>query len=601
MSLVKVSDYVTRFLVAHGIKDIFLVSGGGIMHLLDSVGRQEGLRYWCNYHEQACAIAAEAYAKVRRSPGAILITVGPGGVNALSGVVAAWMDSVPTLVLSGQVRRDLITDSGLIRQKGPQEGDVVGLAKHVTKHAVTVLDPLEIRRELERAWHLATTGRPGPVWIDLPLDVQGAMVEDEQLAGFEVPPGPAGEAERLLDEARRVVAELRQARRPLIVAGNGLHWAHAEQRFLTLLDRFPVPVVMPCTAKDILWEDHPCHQGIFGTAGQRRANIALQSADLLLSLGSGLSLSKTGYNVAGFAAKARKVFIDIDPGQLHHQIIRPEVGIQADLGPFLEALDLALDEVMPDLDAAWLEACADWRNRYPPVEAEHRVPGSAVNTYVFVDELSERLGPDEVVVSGNGMDVVSYYQAFRVKQGQRGIFSGNWGAMGWDLPEAVGAAVATPGRRVVLIAGDGSFQLNVQELLTIGHHRLPICIFLFNNEGYSSIRSTQNAFFEGHFVGAERNSGVANPDFHHLAQAYGLAYARIDTPEELGLRLDQVLAGPLPVLCEVRVDPNQAISPKASAFKREDGTLESRPLEDMAPFLPRDEVWANMHRFDGTP
>lgn len=601
MSLVKVSDVVTRFLVDHGIEDIFLVSGGGIMHLLDSVGRQEGLRYWCNYHEQACAIAAEAYAKYRRSPGAVLVTVGPGGVNALSGVLGAWQDSVPVLVLSGQVRRDLIADYSLLRQKGPQEGDVVGLARHVTKYAVTVMDPMDIRRELERAWHLATTGRPGPVWVDIPLDVQGALVEEDRLEGFEVPVPKPGAAERLREEARLVVAELCQARRPLVVAGNGVHWSRAEARLLALLDRWPMPTVMPYTAKDILWEDHPCNQGIFGTAGQRRANLALQSADLLLCLGSGLCLSKTGFNVAGFAPKARKVFVDIDPAQLAHQVIRPDLAVQADLGAFLDALEEALGEALPSMDPRWTEACADWRARYHPVEAEHRVPGEAVNTYVFMDELAERLGPGEVVISGNGMDVVSYYQAFRVKPGQRGIFSGNWGAMGWDLPEAVGAAVAAGGQRVVLVAGDGSFQLNVQELMTIGQHRLPIAIFLFNNEGYSSIRATQNAFFEGRFVGAERGSGVANPDFRALAAAYGLDYARIDGPADLASGLDAVLAGPLPVLCEVKVSPTQPISPKASAFKREDGSLESRHLEDMAPFLPREEVWANLHRFDDAP
>jgi acetolactate synthase-1/2/3 large subunit len=580
------------------VEDIFLVSGGGIMHLLDSVGRQPGLRYWCNYHEQACAIAAEAYAKYRRAPGALLVTVGPGGLNALSGVVGAWMDSVPTLVLSGQVRRDLIADFSRVRQKGPQEGDVVGLARHITKSAVTVLDPLDIRRELERAWHLATTGRPGPVWVDLPLDVQNALVEEDQLAPFPVPPRDAGALDALRAGAGQVAQELRRSRRPLFVAGNGLHWARAEQRFLALLERFPVPTVMPCTAKDILWEDHPCNQGVIGTAGQRRANVALQSADLLVSLGSGLCLAKTGFNVAGFAARARKVFIDIDPGQLQHQVIRPDLAVQADLGEFLDALGESLGSTPLAPDPRWADACADWRARYPPVEPEHRAPGPAVNTYVFMEALSERLGPDDVVIAGNGMDVVSYYEAFRVRPGQRGIYSGNWGAMGWDLPQAVGAAVAAAGRRVVLVTGDGSLQLNVQELLTLGQHRLPVCVFLFNNQGYASIRATQKAFFEGRFVGADRGSGVANPDFASLAAAYRLGYARIDGPARLGEDLDRILAGPLPVLCEVRVAPDQAVSPKASAYKKEDGTLESRPLEDMAPFLPREEIQANLHRFD---
>lgn len=592
--MIKLSDYVTRFLVAHGITDLFMVSGGGIMHLMDSVGRQEGLRYWCNYHEQACAVSAEGYAKLTRRPCACLVTVGPAGINALSGVAGAWVDSVPMLVLTGQVRRDLIADYGKVRQYGPQEGDVVGLARHVTKYAVTVLDPARIRFELEKALHLATSGRPGPVWIDLPLDVQAALVEEDRLEGFEPEPDRLGPDPEALDQ---VAQALVSARRPLLLAGNGIHWAHAGQAWLRFLERWPVPVVVPYSAKDVLWEDHPLNMGVMGYTGQRRANFALQNADLLVSLGSGLCVSKTGFNLQGFAPRARKILVDIDPGQLHHQALKPDLAVLADLGRFLERLA----ERAPagwGVPERWREACAHWRRAYPVITPDYFEDPEHVNTYVFMDRLAEALPASGRLVTGNGLDVPSFYQAFRVKRGQRTLISGNWGAMGWDLPMAIGACVAEGPAPTVVVTGDGSLQWNVQELLTIGAHRLPVAIFVFNNQGYTSIRGTQNAFFEGRFVGADPASGVFNPDFRSLAAAYGLAYDRIAHPGDLDAGIRRTLAAPGPILCEVKVSPSQFLSPKASAFRRPDGTLESRPLEDMAPFLPREEIRRNMTLFD---
>ncbi|HLO69112.1 MAG TPA: thiamine pyrophosphate-binding protein [Holophaga sp.] len=594
--MIKVSDYVSRFLADHGIQDVFLVSGGGIMHLLDSVGRQEGLRYWCNYHEQACAIAAEGYAKQSGKMAVCLVTVGPGSLNALSGVAGAWMDSTPMLVLSGQVRRDLIADYRLVRQKGPQEADVTGLAAHVTKRAVTVLDPLRIRWELEQALHLATHGRPGPVWIDLPLDVQGALVDEDQLEPW-TPPGPDPAADAALDALAEETARiLSRSRRPLVLAGNGIRRAGCEALFLRFLERTGIPVVMPFSAKDLVWEDHPQNMGIIGTAGQRRANFALQNADCLLSLASGLCVAKTGFATAGFAPKATKIIVDIDPGQLHHQPIKPDLAVEADIAAFLERLLAKLGPLAPD--PRWREACDGWKAAYPLIVPEFLEQATGVNTYVFMDRLAEAMEGGDTLVTGNGMDIVSHYQAFRIRKGQRTVVTANWGAMGWDLPLAVGACVARDRRRTVLVTGDGSIQLNIQELLTIRHYRLPVKIFVFNNEGYSSIRATQNAFFEGFYVGAEAGSGVSNPDFEGLARTYGLGYHRVCAHGDLDAVLGAALGADGPVLVEVQVDPAQAIAPKASAFRRPDGTFESRPLEDMAPFLPREEVHRNMHLFD---
>jgi len=596
--MIKLSDYVARFLADHGIQDVFMVSGGGIMHLLDSIGRQDGLRYWCNYHEQACAIAAEGHAKLTGKPAACLVTVGPGGVNALSGVVGAWMDSTPMLVLSGQVRRDLIADYTKIRQLGPQEADVVGMAAHVTKHAVTVLDPLRIRWELEHALHEATHGRPGPVWLDLPLDVQGAEIDEAALEPFLPPAADPARAERLGELADQAASMLARSRRPLILAGNGIHRAHCEARFLEFLAATGLPVVLPFSAKDLLWEDHPSNMGVFGTAGQRRANFALQNADCLLSLATGLCVAKTGFATAGFAPRAKKILVDIDPGQLHHQPIKPDLAVAADIDEFLTCLAPRVARAGLAPDPRWASACADWKARYPLITPEFLEPADKVNTYVFMDRLAEAMDATDALVTGNGMDIVSHYQAFRIKRGQRTVVTANWGAMGWDLPLAVGACIARGRRRTVLVTGDGSFQWNLQELLTVRHNQLPLKIFVFNNAGYSSIRATQNAFFGGFFVGAEAGSGVANPDFEGLARAYGMAYHRIPDHRALDGVIRMALEGGGAALVEVIVDPSQAISPKASAFRKADGTFESRPLEDMAPFLPREEVSRNMHLFD---
>jgi acetolactate synthase-1/2/3 large subunit len=594
--MIKLSDYVSQFLVEHGIQDIFLVAGGGIMHMLDSVGRQEGLSYWCSHHEQAAAVAAEGYAKYTRKVGACLVTVGPGGVNALSGILGAWMDSVPVMVFSGQVRRDIIADYSKIRQMGPQEADVVSMAIHATKYATTILDPSRIRYELEFALHEATHGRPGPVWIDLPLDVQGAMIDETALIGF-YPPDSSNtlELDARIEEA---LAMLRQAKRPLIIAGNGIHSSRSEKRFLELLEVAGIPAVFPFSAKDLLWEDHPLNMGIFGTAGQRRANFTLQNADCILSLASGLCIAKTGFNVAGFAPKAQKILVDIDPGQLHHQPVKADLAIKAEIGLFMEVLAQRLNSAPLTPDPRWLEACSRWKQRYPIVSETFLDERNYVNTYVFMDKLADHLSGEDTVVTGNGMDIVSLYQTFKVKRGQRTIVTANWGAMGWDLPLAVGTCIGRDRRRTVLVTGDGSMQLNLQELLTIKHNRLPIKIFIFNNHGYSSIRATQNAFFDGRFVGADATSGIADANFEKLADAYGFDFSRLATHGDLEAGISRALVGDQPHICEILVSPEQAISPKASAFRREDGTFESRPLEDMAPFLSREEIWENTHLFD---
>ena len=593
--MVKLSDYVIQFFVDRGITDAFLASGGGIMQLLDSVGRNTSLTYYCNYHEQACAVSAEGYARVTNRPGLCLGTTGPGAINALSGMTGAWVDSVPVILLAGQVRNDIIADYEHVRQVGPQEGNVVAMAKPVTKYAVTVKDPNRIRYELEYAYHQATTGRPGPVVLEFPLDVQGAMIDESKLEPYV--PEPEDRRPAVAAGVARLIEELRSAKRPLFVAGNGIHCSGSRQLLYDLLERTGVPICLPLTGKDLVHETHPLLMGIFGPAGQRRANYAVQNCDRLIGLASGLNLHKIGFNLAGFAPKARKVLVDVDPGQLHYQALKPDVTIEAEIHEFLEEF-LRQSEGM-DLrpPQRWPDACREWKRRYPVMTPDYYEDVDHVNTYVVMDTLSDIVEPDDLLVTGIGTEVASFWQAFRVKEGQR-PFNYGWGPMGWDLPMAIGACIASGKKRTVCVTGDGSIQWNVQELLTISNYKLPIKIFISNNHGYTCIRSTQTNFFQGRFVGADPGSGVASPDFCKLAAAYDIPYMRIQNNAELAAGIKRALAVDGPVICEMNVAVNQGISPRVSSFKRDDGTFESRPIEDMAPFLPRQEVWDNMHLFD---
>ncbi len=594
--MTKLSDYVVRFLASRGVDTFFTVSGGGIMHMLESVGSTPGVCYYCNYHEQASAIAAEGWARVKNRPAAVLVTVGPGALNAISGVAGAWFDSVPMIVLSGQLRRDLIADHSKIRQLGPQEGPTVAMAAPITKYAKTVMEPQSIRYELEKALHLAVSGRPGPVWLDLPLDVQAAEIDESALPRYV--PEPDRGAAAVAAQAMKALEMLAASKRPVLVGGTGLYWAGAKELFIELAEQLGIPVVLPYTGKDLISEDHPLNMGIFGTTGQRRANFTVQNADLMLSLGSGLCVSKVGFNAKGFAPKARKIIVDIDVGQTFDQIVKPDLGIVADAGDFLRELLRQAAGRRFTFSPKWRRACSDWRAKYPIMEPDYYKDPSHVNSYVFMDRLAARMGADQVLVTGNALDAISYMQGFSVKPGQRTFTSNNWGSMGWALPLAIGACIGNDGKPTICVTGDGSVQWNIQELLYLQLHRLPVKIFILNNRGYSSIRATQNAFFQGHFVGADETSGVANADFRKLADAYGLSYLQIGTYADLDAGIARVLETPGPVICDLDIAPTQGSSPKASAFRNAAGKMESRPLEDMSPPLSREEVHQNMHQFD---
>jgi acetolactate synthase-1/2/3 large subunit len=594
----KVSDYVFERLAEAGISEVFTVSGGGIAHLIDSMGRNPSFRYTCNHHEQACAVSAEGYARVTGKMAVCLVTLGPGAVNALAGIVGAWVDSIPMLVISGQVRSDLIADYSKLRQKGPQEANAIEMARPVTKYAASVRNPLHIRHELEKALHLATSGRPGPVWLELPFDVQGASVEKDLLEKFTPP--EAASTKNLASDAALVWQAIRAAERPLIIGGNGIHLSGSRDLFLRFIEEFQIPVATPYTAKDVMAEAHPLNIGVFGTAGQRRANFAVQNADLIIALGAGLCVSKVGFNFAGFAPKARKVIVDVDRNQIEHQVPKADIAVVADVGRLLEELMRQRGDTDYRPTPRWLEVCAHWKQKYPIILDEYFEDRDYANMYVFMDRLSDALNSHDIMITGNGFDLAACYQAFKVQDGQRILLSGNWGSMGWDLPMAIGGCIGRGRQRAILVTGDGSVQFNIQELLTARHYGLPLKVFIFNNQGYSCIRSTQKSLFESRIVAADAGSGVGQMDFRKLADLYNFQYGRIDNNDDIVAGVQAMLAIEGPTLCEVKISPHAVITPKASAFRRADGTIESRPLEDMAPFLPREEIHENMHFFDET-
>lgn len=593
---ISISDYVFRRISEEGVNDVFMVSGGGIMYLCDALGRSEELRYWCNYHEQACAIAAEGYARTTERLGVCLVTTGPGSTNALTGVAGAWVDSIPLLVISGQVRTGIMADYSYQRQVGPQEINIVPMAAPVTKYSVTVMRPEDARYELEKCLYLARAGRPGPVWLNLPLDIQSAMIEPDQMRGY-VPDEPTiPQLDDMLVE--KVAAALRSSKRPVMIAGNGVVLGGARAAFRSLASRLKVPVLSTISAMDLMPDDDPLYQGRIGPGGQRRANFALQNSDFVLAVGTSLSISCIGFSDR-FAPKALKVLVNIDAGDLEKKNISIDISVHADSTDFIEALSEKVPEGSYCATPRWLEACSMWKREYPPMPAIEFLQKDYVDTYLFYDELSRQLDVHDVLVSGNSLDgCIIAYQNHRVKDGQTAFTSACMGAMGWDLPAVIGAAVANHGRgRSVLVSGDGSILFNIQELMFLGMHRLNTKLFISNNDGYQSIRNTQSRFFEGRLVGADGRSGVANPDFGKLAESFGVNYLRIETNDAIPSAIAKVFADKEPWLVEMMVSKEQQRF-RASSYVKPDGTIGSRPMEDMDPLLPREELERNMTMFD---
>jgi acetolactate synthase-1/2/3 large subunit len=599
MKLMRVADYIAGFLAQQGVRDIFLVTGGGAMHLNDAIGRCQGLRYICCHHEQACAMAAEGYSRATDRVGVINVTSGPGGINALNGVFGAWTDSIPMLVLSGQVKRETCMAarriSGL-RQLGDQEADICSLVAGITKYAVMIEEPLSIRYHLERAWHLTTAGRPGPCWIDVPVDVQAAQIDVTQLRSYDPEEDALPPARQNLDEVcAEIVARIRAAKRPVLMVGKGVRCAGMEAALVALLRRLRIPVVTAWTGIDLLPTDDPLFCGRPGDIGDRAGNFTVQNADLLLVLGTRLGLRQVSYNWHSFARAAFKIQVDIDAAELSKPTVRIDLPVHADLRVFLPGLLAAAGAVREDdtTHATWLAWCKERQRRYPVLQPHHMtIDGEGrINPYFFLSRLFRLLRPEDIVVCANGAANVMGYQTAVVQPGQRMFCNTGNASMGYGLPAAIGAAAGSR-RRVICLEGDGSLMMNLQELQTVAMHRWPIKILVLDNGGYLSIRKSQQTFFD-RLTGESAATGVAFPDFPVVADAMGVpacTLAGSDFEEDVRT----FLASPGPGLARVLLDPQQGFEPKLAARSLPDGRIVSPALEDMHPFLSREELAQNL-------
>jgi acetolactate synthase I/II/III large subunit len=589
---VKLSDYVFQFVRSQGIEHVFMLPGGGAMHLNDSLGHTPGLESISCLHEQAAAVAAEAYARVTNNLGAALVTTGPGGTNALTGVAAAWLDSTPCLFISGQVKRsDIMAGTGL-RQLGVQELDIVAIVRSITKYAVTVLDPSTIRCHLEKAVHLARTGRPGPVWIDIPLDVQAAQIDPDVQRGF-VPDTSAAPDLSLSGQVAETLHLLRGAERPIILAGNGIRLARAENEFRELIARLGIPVLTTRLGIDLLDDNHELFVGLPGSIGSRGANFALQNSDWLLMLGARMDLALIGYAPERLARAAKKIMVNVDEAEIRKLGAIIDVPVKADAGQFIRKLYSSCPSGSVPRWDDWLRRCLEWKAKYPVVLPEHRT-NKLISVYAFSEVLAEELNGDDIVLpgsSGFGCEIV--LTAFKVKPGQRVFHNKGTGAMGLGPPAAIGACLASGGRRTICVDGDGGFQMNIQELETVRRLNLPIKFFVISNQGYASIRASQSNYF-GRLSGADTTSGLTLPDVIRQAAAVGVGSARLTESADMRRQIRRLLEMPGPAVCEVVTIPDEPRIPRVQALQRADGSMVSKPLEDMFPYLDRDEFRDNM-------
>jgi acetolactate synthase-1/2/3 large subunit len=593
-SPVKLSHYVMDFVSRQNVKNVFMLAGGGAMHLNDSLGRTAGLHYVCNLHEQACAIAAEAYARVTNHLSAALVTTGPGSTNTVTGVAGAWLDSTPVLFISGQVKRaDLKKDSG-VRILGVQEIDIVSIVGSITKYAVTIEDPASIRYHLEKAVFLATSGRRGPVWIDIPLDVQAAQIDPSSLAGFT--PSEADQpkvTKHLSQEVGQLVKMLNEAKRPVLLAGNGIRAAGAEKIFMEVVQALGIPVLATWLGFDLIPDAHPLYFGRPGSLAPRGANFTLQNSDLLLVVGSRLDMAMTAYAHERMARGAVKIMVDIDAAEIRKMKTPIHLPIVADAKDFLAELKTQAGAVHSQGWQTWIQKCQQWKERYPLVLPEHRNLPNYLSMYHFSEALSDELAEGDVITPGSsGFAIEIFLLCLKIKANQRSFHNRGTGSMGFALPAAIGAAVAS-GRRTICVDGDGGFQMNIQELATVERLKLPIKFFVANNDGYASIRASQSGYFK-QLVGADSSSGMTLPDLGAVTRAYGLPFVRIADKKDLNKQIRAVLDMDGPVVCEVMVAPNEERIPRAASYIKSDGSMGSKPLEDLFPFLDREEFKQNM-------
>lgn len=590
--MIKVSDFIFKYLVdTYGIHHVFLVTGGGAMHLNDSIGHTKGLTYICNHHEQASAIAAEGYYRASNRMCITNVTTGPGGTNAITGVLGQWCDSIPGLYISGQVKESTTIASCpdlKLRQLGDQEVDIISIVQSITKYAVMVTDPNEIKYHLDKAIYMALEGRPGPVWLDIPLNVQGAMIDESTLKEF-CPEEICDKIDNssLDSQVDELLQQVLKSESPVIYVGNGVRLAGREKEFISIAEQLNIPVVTAISGSDIIWYDHPLCYGKPGICGDRIGNIMVQNSDLLIILGTRLSIRQVGYAYEQLAPKAYKVMVDIDDAELNKPTLSIDLKIHANLRDFIDVLLLKLKHYScPDFKH-WSDWGRHCQSLLPTLFEDNPSVSGYVSSYVFADELFNQLQSGDVVVTGNGTAYTSTYQAMKVKEGVRVFANQGCAAMGYDLPAGIGAVVANTRGKTVLVTGDGSIQMNIQELQTLITYQLPLKIFVLENEGYLAIKTTQKSFFSGHFTGSNPTSGVTCPDMQKIATAYGIPFVRISKEgKTLENAIAQTLNSSGSAICEIAMHPEQVLFPKSASFMDKDGKMSSAPLEKLAPFMP---------------
>lgn len=592
MSTIKVSDYIAKYLKEHGVEHFFMVSGGGAMHLNDSLGRV--IPYTANHHEQASAIAAEGYARVNQKLAVVNVTTGPGGLNCLNGVFGQWTDSAPVLYISGQVKFSTTMASCpdiAVRQLGDQEVDIISVVKPLTKYAAMVTDANTIKYHLDRAIYEATHNRFGPVWLDIPMNIQAALIDEKKLAGF-VPEKISKPEFNVLD----ITQKIKESKRPIIVAGHGIRLAGQIDNFHDLVRKLQIPVVTTFNGLDLIETDNPYYVGRIGSIGQRAGNFTLQNADLVICFGTRNNIRQVSYNWENFAKNAYKIIIDIDKGELEKPLVRPDMAIFADLKDLIPALlnSITVENIL-DNSGEWIEFCRRLKDKYSfENHPEQQQKGDVINPYHFTYALTKALQEDDIFVMANGSACVCAFQNAVVKKGQRYILNSGNASMGYGLPAAIGACYQAGDRNVICLEGDGSIMMNLQELQTVAFYKLPLKLFVINNNGYSSIRQTQRNFFNGHMTGSGVDSGVSVPDFVKIGQAFGLKTKCISNPATMESEIKEVLSTEGAILCEVITEQEYAFLPKLSAKKLPDGTMVSPSLENMFPFLNEEEYRENM-------
>lgn len=599
----KVAKYISEFFVNKGVTDMFMITGGAAMHLNDAFGHQDGLKITYNHHEQACTISAEGYTRETGKIAPVCVTGGPGGTNAITGVFGAYVDSIPMFVVTGQAKRETTVGyaSLPLRQLGDQEAQIVDAVRTMTKYAKMITDPRSIRKEMEKAWFLMLNGRPGPVWLDIPGDVASAMVETDDLEAFdkqayidenrgsfnqENPVYNNRDTEYLLDR-------ISKAKRPVILAGTAIRHANQQDEFINAVEKLGIPVVTAWDAHDIIWDEHPLYCGRPGTVGTRAGNFIIQNADLLIVLGCRMNIRMIGYNFGDFGKNAYKIVVDIDDAELHKPTVHIDYPIHADLRDVLEDINKSGYQRNEE-HQEWVGWCRNLDKKYPATLPEYYNDKNGLNPYVFITELFKELNEDESIVCGNGSACVVTFQAAIIKRRQRLYTNSGCAAMGYGFPAAVGACVARPDKRIICIDGDGSFMMNMQELQTVVFNKLNMKIFLLNNNGYHSIRQTQTNLFKGQpYVGIGGGYGLSMPDFSKVIPAFTVPYYKIDSLENIHDKIKEVLSTEGPVFCEVFVDWHQEFAPKSSSKVLPDGRIVSAAVDDMAPFLDREEYEGN--------